>query len=663
MYASVYKGGKENHMQQQTINSLAILKANWEDGRTYIENFVPFALECLRVARSPEVSLPELQKSIFEEFGIKIPQGALRSIVRHIARSGYIKIESGVYIKDEERLQQISIARERDDALRGYKALVNKLIEFCREHYKLSWSEEDAENALLSYLQHRSPPILAAAVDGGTLTAPTKVVQHADFFISAFIVDLYENDQSGFEILETVVKGSMLAGALYFPNIGEIKRGLNKLNVYLDTNFLLRALGYTTDSQRDACRELMDLIYELGGSLKCFTHNYHEIKNILEAVAQKLRSQISIKTGYGESLDYFIQSGANATDVKLEIARLEKNLVGLRVRSKDTPPHSDSLGVDEPRLEAILADEVGYSRRDTLLRDLDSITAIYRLRSGQSMPDIETCKAMFVTTNSAFERASTIFLEEEINGSSVPLLFMDHMLTTLLWLKKPTAAPTLPRKRIIADCYAALNPPDELWRQYLSEINKLEEDGTISADDYNLLRFSVESKRALMDVTHGESSAFTEGTVREVLDRSIAFIRSGLEEELQEEKQRTATARERATEAEGASTILRKTLLLKAKSLGDRVGLFFSKGVAVVFLLLLGALFFITYPWPATSFSIALSEFIQPGAYIILAVLSIGNLWKGVALRKLIRKLDVFISRKVEKIALKVLGVDKPEKD
>lgn len=645
-------------MRQQTIYSLAILKANWEDGRTYIENFVPFALECLLKSKDPEVSLPELQQAISDEFGLKIPQGALKTILRHIARSGYISIERGIYRKDDIALQKVGIARQRDDVLRNYRELIGKLLRFCADQYSCSWKEEDAENALIGFIKHRSPPILAAAVDGGTLIAPTKMINNSDYLISAFILELYKNDSKGFEFLETIVKGNMLAGALYFPNIGEVNRGLEKLCIYLDTNFLLRALGYANNSQRDASRELMDLIYELGGSLHCFTHNFHEIRNILEATSHKLKNRTSISTGYGEVLDHFIRVGATSSDVELEIARLEKNLRNLRVNIKDKPSHSRVLGLDEKALEAILAQVVGYSRRDTLLNDLDSITAIFRMRSGQRMIDLETCRALFVTTNTALEKASKSFFEKEINGSSVPLLFMDHMLTTLLWLKKPTAAPALPRKRIIADCYAALNPSDDLWRKYLVEINKLEEDGAITTDDYNLLRFSMESKRALMDVTYGESSAFTEGTVKEVLARSIAFIRSNLEEELKEEKRQTGIARERANEAELNNALRQQKLLLKAKTFGEKVGLILSRCAAVFFLLLLVILFFLTYPRDANYSQISLMEFLQPGAYLILAILSIVNLWKGITLRRLIRKFDVYISKKVERTFLKILNTD-----
>ena len=44
--------------------------------------------------------------------------------------------------------------------------------------------------------------------------------------------------------------------------------------------------------------------------------------------------------------------------------------------------------------------------------------------------------------------------------------------------------------------YAALNPSNELWKLYLSEIDRVQKDGEISEADFNLLRFSTVARSA-----------------------------------------------------------------------------------------------------------------------------------------------------------------------
>jgi hypothetical protein len=102
----------------------------------------------------------------------------------------------------------------------------------------------------------------------------------------------------------------------------------------------------------------------------------------------------------------------------------------------------------------------------------------------------------------------------------------DYVLTNLLWLKRPTAAPDLPRKRIIADCYAATRPTERLWRLYIQEIDKLRQRDGVTPDEYYMLRDSMTAESALMEATMGQEEGFTQGTVPEILERVRSDNRS-----------------------------------------------------------------------------------------------------------------------------------------
>lgn len=93
-------------------------------------------------------------------------------------------------------------------------------------------------------------------------------------------------------------------------------------------------------------------------------------------------------------------------------------------------------------------------------------------------------------------------------------------MTTLAWLKDPAGAVDLPRKQMIADSSAAMDPPEHLWRKYLQEAERLRKSGFISEVDFTFLRYSMEARQALMTITFGDSEVFTEGTVPEVLARA-----------------------------------------------------------------------------------------------------------------------------------------------
>lgn len=125
--------------------------------------------------------------------------------------------------------------------------------------------------------------------------------------------------------------------------------------------------------------------------------------------------------------------------------------------------YEEHLGVDEPALEDLLQAEVGYQNQNARRHDLDALTAIWRLRHGQAQRRLETCRAIFVTTNAPLVRAARRFFAAGYDGFTWPLAVLDHDLATVAWLKRPLQAPDLPRKQIIADCYAALRPEGRLW--------------------------------------------------------------------------------------------------------------------------------------------------------------------------------------------------------
>jgi hypothetical protein len=115
----------------------------------------------------------------------------------------------------------------------------------------------------------------------------------------------------------------------------------------------------------------------------------------------------------------------------------------------------------------------------------------------------------------------------------------------VLWLKRPTVAPDLPRKRIIADCYAATRPTERLWRLYLQEIDKLRQRDEVTSDEYYMLRNSMAAESALMEATIGQEEGFTQGTVPEILER----VRSDIEASKQAEVDAERASRE-ATESD-----------------------------------------------------------------------------------------------------------------
>jgi hypothetical protein len=124
---------------------------------------------------------------------------------------------------------------------------------------------------------------------------------------------------------------------------------------------------------------------------------------------------------------------------------------------------------------------------------------------------------------------------------------LDARVAAIGWLMNPVQGRDLPRKQIIATSYAALNPPESVWRKYLSEIRKLAERGELSEDHVGLLLFAPEARLELMTVTEGDVDAFTEGTIQHVLGHARAAAQAEVRADLATERQRREEAEKRMT--------------------------------------------------------------------------------------------------------------------
>lgn len=559
-------------MSQSVVTSLAILNVNYNSDKDYIDLFVPFVAESLRSAPQDIVSASEVQKSVKSQFGLHIPQNALKTILRRAQRQGYVTIQHNTYQRNVKALGNIHLTRDASDVARQYEELINKLITFCKERFDLDWSNDIAESYFLAYLEEHSIPVLVAAVEGLPIEQPPQTTCQSHYPIYAFVQHLSEADPNGFDFLTNIVKGRMLSDVLLFPDFGSVKQQFNSVEFYLDTPFLLRALGYNGEGIQAPCLEMIEILRQLNGRLFVFGHTLNELHRVLDACEHHIRLNGRQPKGAFDVLEYFLAKGYKPGDIAQLKATLELSLRNLNIRVKDTPVYTTSLGIDEAKLQDILQKEVGYKRDEARDADIASLTAIHRLRGGQSYTRIENCKAIFVTTNTPLARAMVRFLKEEYKeeylDAAVPYCMLDHVLSTLVWLKSASPPSDLPQKRIIANCYAALNPPDALWGDYLNKINDLLARKEISSEEYDLLRYDPAARNTLMDITLGGERAFTEGTVQEVLEHAKAVVRQETEQKLKEEQQARLQA-ETAHESEATARIrTEQTLYERERELG-----------------------------------------------------------------------------------------------
>jgi hypothetical protein len=520
----------------RSVSALAVIKVNWDADKDYIANFVPIVADCIRRAQHEEISLPDTQALVEDEFGLRIPLGPLQTILGRMAREGLVQRGHNVYARVPEELARFDLGSEREDVLRQHNHLVALLVDFATRHGR-EWSEEQAERALLGYVEVLAEPILGAVVDGEPVVDLPQIDSEGSVLTNRFVLDLCHKEPVAFEYLVTIVKGTMLANVLFLPEAFSGGRArLSEVEVYLDTPIVLRALGYAEEQYRAPVEELIELLVGEGAKLRVFEHTRHEVEGVLDGAAATYRTGAQKDHFPGDVVDYFASEALSRSDVEMQIASLPDRLDEHKIEVVDTPDHSEELGLAEKDLEAVLKDGIHYRRHGALVKDLDSLTAIYRLRGGEVRRHVESAGALLVTTNTTLARVSRQFFSGAFGSRSVPICMSDYSLAAIAWLMNPSQAPDLPRRQIVAISYAALNPPDEVWRKYLAEIRRLQERGELSEEQVGLLLFSPDARLELMNHTDGDADALATGTITEVLRHAEKAARSEVEDELNRER-------------------------------------------------------------------------------------------------------------------------------
>jgi hypothetical protein len=530
----------------RAVSALAVIKVNWDESKDYIANFVPIVAHCIRNGDHDAISLPDTQTLVHESFGLRIPQGPLQTILHRMSRDKLLKRKHGVYYRVPEALAEFDLGPDRADVLRQHAHLVALLIDFAGRLGR-QWDEAQAEGALLGYVEVLAEPILGAVVTGEPVVDLPKIDSEGSVLTSRFVLDLCKKEPQAFEYLVTIVKGTMLANVLFLPEAFSGGRArLREVEVYLDTPIVLRGLGYAEEPYRVPAEELIELLREEGAMLRVFEHTLHEVEGVLDGAAATYRTGTQKDHFPGDVVDFFASESFSRSDVEMEIASLPDRLQDHGIQVEQTPEQIEELALDERALEGALKDGIHYHRHGTMVKDLDSLTAVYRQRNGEVRRHVESCGAVLVTTNTTLAHVSRTFFSEVFTGRSVPICMSDYALAAIAWLMNPTQAADLPRSQIVATSYAALNPPDEVWHKYLAEIRRLQEKGELSEEQVGLLLFSPDARLELMNATSGRAEAFATGTIAQVLRHAEQATRAEVEEELALERTRREQAEVKA---------------------------------------------------------------------------------------------------------------------
>jgi len=648
-------------MPDAALASLAILKVNWDtSGKDYIECFIPFVIECVRRSSDDVISLHAIQNDLRTHFAIDMPLNALKMVLTRAKKRGFLRREHDVLYRNIERCSNTRFKERQIKVEATYDAVLQRLQQYAKENHSLDWSASDASEALNTFLRDNSLALLFSVAEGGVY-ASSQDRSSRHFVVGSFIADAQQqNDNQLFEDITILSQGNLLLNVLYLPSPDKLSKKFNNTRVYLDTSFLASAVGFAGPVRAAAPLELIALLKEYDAPLCCFRMSLEETLRILNHCAERLRTQ-RVGDWHGSFLEYFVETRRTASDIELLATRLPQKLRELSISIDEKPPYEDRFLIDEAAFEKAIEDAIHYLNPRARVHDVDCISAVARIRRGRIAYYPEESHALFVTMNSVLAQATRRFFQDEFSPGVVALCMTDYALGNLLWLKNPTITPDLPKKQLLAHAYAAMQPPEPLWKRYLIEAARLQEGGKISSEDYYLLRYSLASKKILMEVTHGDESAFVEGTVQEVLDIAKERIRADLTQALvieKGERQRIDSELQKRLEKESSQRII-----LRSRAAGISKWICRPLHILGVALIMIGTCYI--FPWGFPRISKGWLRYVSTFALFSMSVLSFLSLIRGTTLQHLVENIERALTNKLSEFFLSFAGLagDKKERD
>jgi hypothetical protein len=262
--------------RHRSIESLALLKATWDSSRRdYLSTFLRFAAASIYNSGAPVITAPDVQANLLTDFGLRMPLSTVQVLLARLRRDGRLVAKDRVLLPNQAKLADPRFVQLREQVMAAYGELVAALRVHAREHHQAEWSVGEAEVALLGQLSQHA--MVFGVGEAEPVLTPTESATSNRYVVACFVHNLSSPESASLlQGINVLAQGHMIANALYLDDLSQPGQKFRHTAVYLDTPVIIAALGYAGAVRAVPARELLDLLYSAGATLKCFRYTYDE---------------------------------------------------------------------------------------------------------------------------------------------------------------------------------------------------------------------------------------------------------------------------------------------------------------------------------------------------------------------------------------------------
>ena len=208
--------------------------------------------------------------------------------------------------------------------------------------------------------------------------------------------------------------------------------------------------------------------------------------------------------------------------------------------------------IDYSGLKKHLANKIPqYGKHPTMLiNDTEAISSVIIERSGLRYNNIESCPAVFVTTNYALVRESNQFLHYPVYSMLINPIISDIDITTILWLKYGMKSTNIPSLKLIEYAKSAIAPSASVMETFYGITKRLATSGELTEDEAADLRYSAYARAEITAYCGGNAAVLDDTSVLAVRDRLKRKYTADITDQLQEALAKTTTAEDMAKQAD-----------------------------------------------------------------------------------------------------------------
>lgn len=541
----------------------AVIIANADEGKAYLDFFMPFVADRLkRWPKDQPVEPRQLSDALRSGWCFpSVPTAVSKVLLQRAQKEGLVRNLNRKYFPNHRQLANLQdLAVKKQQMLAEVSALAQALIRYAWQTHGLDWDEEKANAVLERITEDFGADLATAKREGGLGPGPDPDHNESLIVAYGFARHAIKWEPKNFSRLVAMVQGTMIVNAIYFEDIRKAPNRLRGLRVFLDTPVLLQGLGFASPDVAAATKEMLTLMTTFQIPMSAFAHTIDETTAILESIAaslgtgtQSAENSGGLSTRMRETLDAVIASEMTPGDVLMVVANLDRSLEAIGVRRFETSLRAQKARIDEDQLAATLSKGVPYRSRGALKRDVESLAAIDRLRGNTRPRDLAHTEAVLITSNDALVAASRAFFRAYKRDALIPHCMSDTALTAQLWVTSSERKPGLPKRLLIADCYSALAPSPELWERWVRHLIKLRIREQLSEEQLQTLIYHQQTKALLCEIAHGDPDNVNDSTVAEVLARYKQELCGPAEQVAREAKDAQARAEKEARDAQAAA--------------------------------------------------------------------------------------------------------------